>query len=209
MNQARKRARMAQKFEETKTTISNEKGSDLNENFTEATTIESNDRDRQENFKNKPQETPNNALLVADNDEIGGRANDDNRNGIGKGERVEVVDGFEGKSNKDTTIIDKISNAPSAASLEGRIKKFLKSKTSSSLATVSSDNASSQPETSQTENGKNGGGKSSDDFEDECTEHLYPNEVDISNVSGEIIQVRPCLQILKMWKKYKRILFFQ
>lgn len=175
MNQARKRARMAQKFEKTKTTIVDDTSDNVidqnsNQSFTEAVTIESNVRDREENYKN---------CVSSDN----------NRNGIEKGE--ENINDMADKSNKDALIIDKISNSVSGANLEERIKKFLKSKASSSQASVSSENSAAQPETDQTEYGRNGSSKSTDDFEDEYTEHLYPNEIDCSNITGEIIQASP------------------
>lgn len=198
MNQARKRARLAQKFEETKTTIVNESGetdaadpncSDFNQNFTEEATIESNDRDRKENIKNSKSLHTNDThlpfLANGDNGEMGNPSNGNNRQLDGG----ELIDDIESRSNKDSLIMDK-SNLPSTANLEERIKKFLKSKTSSSQAAVSCDNSSSEPESSVKLNGKNGSNRSTDDFEDECTEHLYPSRVDSSNVVGEIIQVR-------------------
>lgn len=201
MNQARKRARLAQKCEETKTTIVNvnvtDSGdpncSDFNQNVTEETTIESNDRDRKENIKNSNSVNTNDIHLPffanGDNGEIGNPSNGNNRQFEGD----ELIDGIESKSNKDSDslVMDK---SPSAANLEERIKRFLKSKTSSSQTAVSCDSSFSQPDSSVKEYGKNGSNRSTDDFEDECTEHLYPSEVDSSNVVGEIIQVRPsCL----------------
>lgn len=167
---------MAQKFEETKTTTKDDTSdnandqncSDFNQNFPKAVTVDPNDRDRKQNFKNSA-------------------SSDNNRNGIEKNDKK--IDDIEDNSNKDALITDKMSSAPTAANLEERIKMFLKSKASSSQATVSSESASAQPETSQTKNSRNGGGKSKDDFEDEYTEHLYPNKIDISTVTGEIIQV--------------------
>lgn len=188
MNQARKRARMAQKFEGTKTTTANETGSniadqncsDFNQNFTKESTNESMNRDREKNFKNGTHAIDDTSLPIGD--ETGD--SDNNQNSIAKDDEL-----IENQTDKDSLIIDKISNLPSAANLEERIRKFLKAKTSSSQVIV--DNSSMQPETSQKENSKNGSNKPTEDFEDECTEHLYPNEVDSSNVNGEIIQVTP------------------
>lgn len=194
MNQARKRARMAQKFEETKTTIANDTGassngqnsSDFNENFTEAAPIDSNDRDREENFKN--------CTLAVDELPLsnGDSTNDNNRNGVQREEGDELIDIAVGKINNEPPpmIIDKLANSPLAANLEERIKKFLNSKTpSTKAATSSEESATLHQDPSQLETGKSGSAKLAHDFEEECTEHLYPNKVDTSNVIGEIIQV--------------------
>lgn len=199
MNQARKRARMAQKFEETKTTITSElcndlsdqNGSDFNRNFTDAAIVGSNDRDREKNFKNSNYASDDiSALQMRDQNGTGDITSNNNQNSIKKDEGNELIDESNDKRNTDCRIIDKKSTSPSSAVLEERIKKFLKSKTFSS-PTNTSENSSSQPETSQADNGRNESSKATDDFDDECAEHLYPNEVDSTNVTGEIIQVSP------------------
>lgn len=193
MNQARKRARMAQKFEETKTTITSELSNDLsdqncsdfNRNFTDAAIVGSNDRDREKNFKNSNYASDDiSPLQMGDKNGTDDITSNNNQNSIKKEEEGELID-----ENNVKRIIDKKSVSPSSAVLEERIKKFLKSKTFSSPKTNSSENSPSQPETSQTDSGRNESSKTTDEFDDECAEHLYPNEVDSSNVTGEIIQV--------------------
>lgn len=71
-------------------------------------------------------------------------------------------------------------NKKSTENLEIRIKKILQLKASAS----ESRNTSEPTENRATENGR-----PTEDADDEYIEHLYPTEVDTSNVTGEIIQV--------------------
>lgn len=180
LNQARKRARLAQKFEETKTIITNEFANDTNndvasasetkEDFSDATL--SNERDRKENEKNitfgvesGDPTTSSDVSVDKSNDNKENRASND-------------VDG-DPDNDDDSLIINNIP--PPANNLEDRIKKFLKSK-------VKEKNSSTEQEFAPVENGCE---KSIDEpyVDDEVTEHLHPTQVDTTEVLGEIVQV--------------------
>lgn len=209
MNQTRKRARMAQKFEETKTIITNDSVDDsnkdapttgaCNENFSNSG--ETKDRDREENFKNicygsdgeqtlkKSKKTPENT-------------NDDNQISLNghDGDLSKKFKNGERESNADPLII---SNTSSSANLEDRIKKFLKSKVSDKTTSDSTP----QQVGSKSDSTEKVNSKQAEDLyvEDECTEHLLPMEVDTTDIVGNIIQVNNKKLFLK--QKQNKLFF--
>lgn len=136
MNQANKRARLARKFEETKTTI--------NEQQTE-------------NCERS-------------------KANKENSNEA-NGDSVDAR-------------VDNGIDAP-VTNIEDRLKSFLKMKTlnKADVFPVSADEARQESKSSVTEAPTNG----SVEIEEEITEHMFPSQVDTSEIVGDIVHVSPQL----------------
>lgn len=149
VNQSRKRERLARKFEETKTVLSNE----LNNDSTEISA----------KHTKEAEDNKNNVIFAEES--TSSKESIDNQNSGN-----EQTGSSESKKHK-------YSKQQSQTHLEGKIKSFLRSK---------SHSKSSTSDTTAIES------KVNDEFylDDEYTDHFLPIEVDTSDVTGEIVQVK-------------------
>lgn len=197
-NQARKRARMAQRFEETKTVLLND--SEVNLSTDNGDTVE---RVREENIKNItfglekvaihedlnseiiPNDMNNKDLptdsVVSVTDNNGKRSNYDSNGANGNDET-----GSNNASSSSATITGAIKNIlPTQPKIEAKLKKLLKSKSGRNGPSVEEQLPDGTIENLNADSSRTG----EEAFEEEYTEHLYPSLVDTSEVVGEIVQV--------------------
>lgn len=155
VNQSRKRERLARKFEETKTVLSNE----LNNDSTEISAKHS----------KEAEDNKNNVIFAEES--TSSKESIDNQNSGN-----EQSGSSESKKHKH-------SKHQSQTHLEDKIKSFLRSKSHSKSST--SDTTSIES-------------KVNDEFylDDEYTDHFLPIEVDTSDVTGEIVQVKSYFTLL-------------
>lgn len=171
LNQARKRARLAQKFEETKNAITNDSVEKMTEN------IESGNAEESISQDDKKSVDEANIKIKSIPNAIECTSNERDLNGISK-----KSTGEEQTKYSDSKQVN----------LEDRIKSFLKSKGQNK--TVNGD-AHEQSLNDSKSNSVDAAAKRNDEFylDDEYTDHFYPTEVDTSEVVGEIVQVRDLL----------------
>lgn len=150
VNQSRKRERLARKFEETKTVLSNE----LNDDTTETSAKHTKDAE-------------DNKIISGSNNNVAEENNSTIDNQYSGNEQIASSEPRKHKHSKQQ----------SQTHLEDKIKNFLRSKSHSKSSTSDATSIES---------------KVNDEFymDDEYTDHFLPIEVDTSDVTGEIVQVK-------------------
>lgn len=161
LNQARKRARLEKKFEETKNAITNDSIDKSVENI-ENPPPEVDDESQETVSYDKKCIDDANAKTKSISDAAESNSSDRNLNGLSKKNEGDKM----GITENESVSLD-------------RVKNYLRTKARKSLTNDSQEQT--------TKDGRNG----STEFylDDEYSDHFHPTEVDTSDIVGEIIQV--------------------
>lgn len=223
-NQARKRARMAQKFEETKTVMLNDSEVNL-----VADNGETAARVREENLKNItfgvdkttgteaevdneiianevaaknlsiiPTDVETNDSSKKFKDFINYASQETNSNDVPTSSNSNPGN-CSGSNGNSSTITGAIKNIlPSQPKIEAKLKKLLKSKSGKNATNVEE----LLPDGIEDKINADAPKSTEELFDDEYTDHLYPMAVDTSEVAGEIIQVCSMIDLGNHFEKF-------
>lgn len=196
-NQARKRARMAQKFEETKTVMLNDSEVNLSTDNGEPA-----ERVREENIKNITFGMDKVTLKddldseIITNESIDKNVpiikvasiNEDNNKKLNSfaGYDSNGTNGNDEPTSSTSSLTDTLKNIlPTQPKIEARIKKLLKVKCGKN----GTNGEELIPEAIEDKITADSSRAAEEALEEEYTDHLYPTLVDTSEVAGDIVQV--------------------